>query len=128
MLKSSTTHLDIGCASIEIHIWNFWIIVCIFSIGMVVNHEIMDIVCNYVDDKRVLAFGRQLLKKNSTGVKNVIAGNDSPYEKVYAILEAWYEKEGKGATVEKLISVCAHPCIGIDGAVKTDLTKAGHWK
>eukprot|EP00118_Oscarella_pearsei_P022262 m.254522 g.254522 ORF g.254522 m.254522 type:complete len:79 (+) comp40385_c0_seq26:2211-2447(+) len=58
--------------------------------GMVVIPEIMDIVCENVDDKKVEAFGRRLLNKSNAGVGNVISGKSSPYEMAYAILEAWY--------------------------------------
>eukprot|EP00118_Oscarella_pearsei_P018505 m.189710 g.189710 ORF g.189710 m.189710 type:complete len:356 (+) comp39419_c0_seq24:2128-3195(+) len=56
----------------------------------VVTPEIMDIVSRRGREGKVFPFGRLLLNVTDAGGENVITGKATPYDKMYAILEAWF--------------------------------------
>eukprot|EP00118_Oscarella_pearsei_P019476 m.207218 g.207218 ORF g.207218 m.207218 type:complete len:227 (+) comp39693_c0_seq1:250-930(+) len=92
---------------------------------VVVNRDIMDIVCKYADADSVPPFGRRLLNMSNAQVKNEITGIRRPSEQMYAILEKWLTQEGEDATLDKLLLVCHHT-VNIGGAVTKDLKTEGH--
>eukprot|EP00118_Oscarella_pearsei_P021768 m.247339 g.247339 ORF g.247339 m.247339 type:complete len:211 (+) comp40266_c1_seq1:100-732(+) len=91
----------------------------------VITPQIMRLAANDWSEGKVCPFGRLLLDVTDAKVENIIAGKSTPDEKTYAILEAWYNQDGRNATVGKLLEVCNDPVIGMGGAVEMALKRAG---
>eukprot|EP00118_Oscarella_pearsei_P012956 m.99082 g.99082 ORF g.99082 m.99082 type:complete len:91 (+) comp37033_c0_seq2:488-760(+) len=85
----------------------------------------MHFVSRYGRDGRVYPLGRLLLGATNAEVENITTGKATPYDKTYAILEAWYMRDGCNATMKELLKVCDDRVIGIGGAVKMDLRMEG---